>query len=117
MVNDFKTFPSAAEQQQIKQEFAQVAGFPNVIGAIDCTHVAIRAPTIREDIFVNRKGKHSINVQAVCDSNMIIRDLVVRWPGSTHDSFIWRQSSLKDAFATGIIANGWLLGKYICDDY
>jgi hypothetical protein len=38
---------------------------PGVIGAIDCTHVAIVRPTIHEEHFVNRKGYHSMNVQAV----------------------------------------------------
>lgn len=45
--------------------------FPGVIGAIDCTHVAIVPPVKvnrenREYLFVNRKGYHSINVQLVC---------------------------------------------------
>ncbi len=38
--------------------------FPNVIGAIDCTHTRIKAPPgPNEGAFVNRKGVHSINVQ------------------------------------------------------
>ena len=38
--------------------------------------------------FVNRKQFYSINVQAVCDSDAFITNIVARWPGSTHDSRI-----------------------------
>lgn len=47
----------------VKQEFQKLAGFPNVVGAIDGTHIAIRSPPTNEDAFVNRKGVHTINVQ------------------------------------------------------
>lgn len=44
-------------------------GFPYVIGAIDCTHVAIIASPDRPDnptiSYYNRKAYYSINVQAV----------------------------------------------------
>lgn len=40
------------------------SGLPNVIGAIDCTHIPIKAPPgPNEGDFVNRKGIHSVNVQ------------------------------------------------------
>ncbi|XP_013383007.1 putative nuclease HARBI1 [Lingula anatina] len=68
---------------------------PNVIGAIDCTHVHILAPTgAREPDFVNRKGRHSLNVQLVCDHAFVVTNMVVKWPGSVHDSRIFRQSNL-----------------------
>ncbi len=40
-------------------------GFPNVIGAVDCTHVVLRGVALgaREPQFINRKGQHSLNVQ------------------------------------------------------
>ena len=43
--------------------FKDVANMPNVIGAVDGTHVRIQAPSEEEWAYVNRKGEHSINVQ------------------------------------------------------
>uniref|UniRef100_A0AAZ1Y5I9 Putative nuclease HARBI1 n=1 Tax=Oreochromis aureus TaxID=47969 RepID=A0AAZ1Y5I9_OREAU len=63
----FVVFPSHVRPQVVKQGFFAIAGFPNVIGAIDCTHIAIEAPPgPNEGDFVNRKGVHSINVQVMC---------------------------------------------------
>lgn len=47
-------FPYAqTEKPKIKTQFAVIAGFPNVIGIIDCTHVAIKAQSENEFAFVN----------------------------------------------------------------
>ena len=93
-----------------KQAFSAIAGFPNVIGAIDCTRIPIKSPANNEEAYVNRKGVHTINVQAVCDPNMRLLDVVAKWPGSTHDSFIWRSSNLHQLFEDGHLQGGWLLG-------
>ena len=42
-------------------------GFPGVIGSIDCTHIRIQTLRMNENDFVNRKGYHSLNIQAICD--------------------------------------------------
>ncbi|KAK0143827.1 putative nuclease HARBI1 [Merluccius polli] len=82
-------FPyDAVNQAHIKAQFAEIAGFPNVIGAIDCTHIAIKAPSEGEYAYVNRKHFHSLNVQIICDAQMRLTNIVARWPGSTHDSFV-----------------------------
>ena len=94
-----------------KLAFHSIAAFPNVLGAIDCTHVAIKAPSLNEEAYVNRKGVHTINVQAVCDMNMKFLDIVAKWPGSSHDAFIWRTSSLRRLFQEGQLPDGWLIGK------
>ncbi|XP_046874255.1 putative nuclease HARBI1 [Hypomesus transpacificus] len=104
-------FPyTVAEQANKKAQFAAMSGFPNVIGAIDCTHVAIRAPSMNENAFVNRKHFHSINVQVICDADMLLVNVVARWPGSTHDSFILRQSSVGRRLEAGAVRDGWILG-------
>ena len=66
--NQFIRWPSTGEsRQEIKQGFFEKGGFPGVIGCIDGTHIRIQGPSDNENDFVNRKGYHSINVQAVCD--------------------------------------------------
>ena len=51
-------------------------------------------PSNDENGFVNRKGRHSINVEGVSDADNAFVDIVAKWPGSTHDSFIFRTSNL-----------------------
>ncbi|KAJ8339582.1 hypothetical protein SKAU_G00363680 [Synaphobranchus kaupii] len=80
--------------QETKQDFYQVGGFPNVVGAIDCTHVPLVPPSETENVFRNRKHTHSVNVQAICYAHGIITNVVAKFPGSVHDSFIFRNSAV-----------------------
>ena len=80
------------------------------MGAIDCTHVRIKSPSIDEHLYVNRKNFHSINIQGVCDAELKFLNIIAKWPGSTHDSFIWSNCALKEMFEDGTISDGWLLG-------
>lgn len=64
--NEYIKFPTTAvEKQVVKQQFMENTHFPGAIGAIDCTHIRILAPTVEEHNYVNRKGFHSKNVQIV----------------------------------------------------
>lgn len=71
------------------------AGFPSVIGCIDCTHIAILGPSHEEHNYINRKGYHSKNVQIICSYNLEILNINSRYPGSSNDAFIWRASQVK----------------------
>ena len=55
------------DKHAIRAGMYQIAGFPCVIGCIDCTHICIQAPSQNEQNYVNRKGYHSVNVQVICD--------------------------------------------------
>ena len=105
-------FPSESEQLLNQQRFAESHCFPKVLGCFDGTHVPKLAPLENEDIFVNRKNFHSINIQAICDSRWKFIDIVAKWPGSTHDAFIWIQSGINQKIFCGKIpiVNGWFLG-------
>ena len=105
-------FPSESRQRVIQESFLQHGGFPLAFGCIDGSHVAITAPASNEEVYVNRKLFHSINIQAICDHEFRFIDSVVMWPGSTHDAFIWRQSAVNEKISNGTIptVHGWLLG-------
>jgi hypothetical protein len=96
---------------QNKLDFHAIAGFPNVLGAVDGTHIAIKSPSVAEDSYVNRKGIHTINIQGVCDAKLRLLNVVAKWPGSSHDSFMWRSSNLRKLFEDGHAPDGWLLGN------
>ncbi|XP_053561192.1 putative nuclease HARBI1 [Bombina bombina] len=48
--------------------FKRLAGIPNVLGVIDCTHVRVRPPHLKEEMYRNHKFYHSLNIQMVCDA-------------------------------------------------
>ena len=106
-----KMSSSSSEIALVKNEFYQVARFPGVIGCIDGSHIPIIAPSEFEYAYVNRKGFHSINIQGICDANLLFRDVVARWPGSSHDSFILETSGIYEKFEQRLFDDSWLLGK------
>ena len=61
---------------------------------------------------MNRKGCQSINVQAMTDASYKFIDAVVKLSGSTHESFIFRFSDVKDYFDANHIeiSDGLVLG-------
>ena len=73
-----------------------MGGFPSCIGCIDGFHVRICTPYEDENDYVNRKGWHSINCQAITDADLKFVDAAVRWPGGTHDAFVFQTSNVYD---------------------
>ena len=92
-------FPEGHEElERAKREFYEAAGFPGVISVIRGTHVSILCPPGPDaELYRNRKGFMSIMsrppVTPVTDLQMWWLD--GHWPGSTHDSRIWDNCSLR----------------------
>ncbi|KAK0137689.1 putative nuclease HARBI1 [Merluccius polli] len=97
----FVIFPGYKPVRAIKEEFHRIAGFPSVIGCIDGTHIPITAPSHNEADYLKRKSIHSINVQIICDAAHIISNAEAKWPGSVHDSRIYRESNLSNILQRG----------------
>jgi len=88
----FITWPRGPVAVNVMERFEKSCGFPNVIGAIDGTHIKIRAPVKDANSYINRKGFHSINVQVVCDSLGNFTHVYAGQVGSVHDSRVFRSS-------------------------
>ncbi|CAI7848839.1 unnamed protein product [Closterium sp. NIES-53] len=87
-------FPTAEEMAEMASDFKEVRGVPNVVGAIDGTHIEIRGMENHRQEYYNRKPVYSTHLQVTCDSKGIVWDYTVGHPGSMHDQGIFQQSEL-----------------------
>ena len=85
-------FPPRAQLEEALARFD--ACFPGAIGAVDGCHIEICRPSQNEHAYVNRKSVHAINLMAVVDHGGKFMDICVGWPGSAHDSRVWKNSPL-----------------------
>ncbi|XP_015189427.1 PREDICTED: putative nuclease HARBI1 [Polistes dominula] len=67
---------------------------PNILGAIDSTHIRIEKPAENGNDFFNRKKYCSMNLQAVVDSHTRFTNVYCGEPGSLDDARVFRRSSL-----------------------
>jgi len=66
---------------------------PNIVGAIDGTHVAVRMKALD---YGNVKGYQSINIQVLCDHQYLIRDVSGGLPGSCSDHQVFKESHMPE---------------------
>nr|XP_056722926.1 putative nuclease HARBI1 [Euleptes europaea] len=110
-VHEHITFPTTdSELRRTREAFFDIAGFPNVIGIVDCTHVPIIAPADMPALYRNCHNFHSLNVQATCDASGCFTHVLAKFPGSVHDARIFQLSQLQRLLESWPEGKGWLLG-------
>ena len=68
---------------------------PQIVGAIDGTHIGINSPTGDSKIdYFNRKQRYSISTQTVVGGNLTFLNIATGYPGSIHDAHIPRDPAL-----------------------
>ena len=93
--HDYIKFPETeAQLVETRETFKELSDLPNVAGAIDCTHVTIKAPTDSRVDYFSRFQRYDIIVQAVADGKKRFLDVAAGFPGSLHDAHMLRNSRL-----------------------
>ena len=90
----FIKWPTAEEAPLVAAKFEDMAGFPGVLGDIDGTHIDFQAPSKNQADYNNRKFHHSLNLLAVCLPNRAFSYTFAGFPGSAHDTRVYRCSDL-----------------------
>ncbi|KAM7309526.1 putative nuclease HARBI1 isoform X1 [Ixodes scapularis] len=110
-------FQTASERDDFERGFQLLGRIPGVIGCIDGTMISIVGPskydpTVTKAAYWCTKQYYALNVMVVCDARCRVMCIDPCYPGSVHDSFAWRFSSLRDNFKQGrLIDDGrFLLG-------
>ncbi|KAJ1155511.1 hypothetical protein NDU88_008241 [Pleurodeles waltl] len=93
-MRSYIVFPQVEDLPTVKGDFYALGRIPNIIGAIDGTHVALISPRRSEQVYRNRKSYHSMNVQMVCLADQYISHVNAKFPGSVHDAYILQNSSI-----------------------
>ena len=71
--------------------------FPQCIQTIHDTHIEIVELDEHYLDYINRNSYFPLNVQPVCNQEYFFQNVVIKWPGSVHDSlnFFWILQSIK----------------------
>ena len=93
----FIKFPLTSEENGKNiEEFEELNGIPQIVGAIDGCHIEINAPSQNHEDYFNRKQHYSVNLQAIDDAYLKIIHATVGYPGSIHDARVLRLSGFYD---------------------
>lgn len=82
---------------------------PQIVGAIDGSHIPIKASKYNRESYFNRKHFYSMNLQAVVGFDGRFLDISAGFPGSIHDVRVLRMSGLYGR----VLKNDILQGPYV----
>ena len=92
---NISVWPSQEEHDwHVQREFQEVCGLYANLPATDGCHISIKPPADDEQSYFNRKQRHSVVLQGICDSSGKFTDVYAGWPGSLHDNRVLRNSPI-----------------------
>ena len=95
--NDFVKFPAnEVETRASIEALEELSDLPNITGAIDGTHIKIKAPKESAVDYFSRYQQHDGAVQGIVGGKKIFMDIAAGFPGSLHDARVPRNSSIYD---------------------
>lgn len=102
--NKLVQFPSTDEEfYSISKDFFDMFQFPNVVGAVDDTHIKIQKPATDPASYFDYKKNYSIHLQAVCDSKTRVLFYYIGAPGKNNDGGVAEISGFNDLLNSGRI--------------
>lgn len=108
-------FPSEAEAIKNSHLFKDRSKIPNIIGAIDGSHIPILPPSDGYRDFVNRKGWPSFILQGIVGPNYQFLDISIQQPGRSHVVAAFMGSSIyKNIEYIMPEVRSFLIQKYFC---
>ncbi|CAI7845620.1 unnamed protein product [Closterium sp. NIES-54] len=107
---DWVQFPPEEVREEMALDFCAIKGVPNVIGAIDGTHIQIKGMEAHRGDYFYRKSVYSMQLQVTCDSKGVIWDYMVGNPGSMQDQRVFSTSDLHGRLESAEIAPYQLVG-------
>ncbi|XP_078594731.1 uncharacterized protein LOC144872428 [Branchiostoma floridae x Branchiostoma japonicum] len=103
LFRDYLSFPTGQKLKETIQGYKERWGFPQCAGAIDGSHIPIKAPSKNPNDFYNRKGFYSVILQGVVDHMSRFTMIDIGMPGSVHDARVLRESNVFDRGESGTL--------------
>lgn len=75
-------WPTDDEANEIEKSFETKHGYQGIIGVLGSLYISINDSNIAQEYYNEQTGENMIVLQAVCDYNMLFRDVCVGCPGS-----------------------------------
>ena len=93
--------------REVIDEFDNLWGFPQGVGAIDGTHILMLKLQQLPSDYYNHKGFYSVLMRAVSSSNGYFLAVNIGWPGKVHDARVLVSSSFSCKANRGQLFPNW----------
>ena len=104
-------FPqTTSEKAAIIAGFNKLSKLKNILGAVDGTHIKILKPVDNAKDYFSRYQEYDVTCQGTCDSKSQFTNFACAYPGSMHDSNVFKNSKLSEKVSEGFRVPSHLFG-------